>query len=139
MISFEFDYSRPGTIEEALGLLADGEAKVFDGDLEDYKTWIESRRPREVVVTPVIKQTQAATAKLNRKALQSKLNKLNTMLAATQIELVIVTNKLADPATYDNLPRNEVDKLNALHATLEQKVAELEESWLELEMANETT
>ena len=33
MISFEFDYSRPGTIEEALGLLADGEAKVLAGGM----------------------------------------------------------------------------------------------------------
>ena len=33
MIPFEFDYSRPGTIEEALGLLADGEAKVLAGGM----------------------------------------------------------------------------------------------------------
>ena len=58
-------------------------------------------------------------------------------LAAAQAELTIVTNKLADPATYDNLARSEVDKLNAQHAGLEQKVAELEENWLELEMAME--
>ena len=33
MIPFEFDYSRPGTVEEALGLLADGEAKVLAGGM----------------------------------------------------------------------------------------------------------
>jgi ATP-binding cassette subfamily F protein 3 len=117
--------------------VADGEAGLFDGDLEDYKTWIETRRPREAVAAAVAKPAQPAAAKPNRKALQSKQAKLNIALAAAQTELTIVNNKLADPATYDNLPRSEVDKLNVLHATLEQKVAELEESWLELEMAIE--
>ena len=117
--------------------VADGVAKLFDGDLEDYKTWIENRRPRETVAAAPLKTVQTTAVKPNRKVLQSKLNKLNTALAAAQTELTIVTNKLADPATYDNLPRSEVDKLNTLHASLEQKVAELEENWLELEVAME--
>ena len=85
----------------------------------------------------VAKPANSTPNKPNRKALQSKQAKLNIALAAAQTELTIVINKLADPATYDNLPRSEVDKLNALHASLAQKVAELEESWLELEMALE--
>ena len=131
------DRSLIRAVADELWLVADGEAQLFDGDLEDYKTWIEGRRPRETVTAAVTKSVQTATAKPNRKALQSKLNKLNTELAAAQTELSIVTNKLADPATYDNLPRSEVDKLNALHIKFEQQVAELEESWLALEMAIE--
>ncbi len=130
------DRSLIRAVADELWLVADGKAGLFDGDLEDYKSWIEARRPREVAA-PVAKTPQPALARPNRKALQSKLSKLNTALAAAQTELTIVTNKLADPATYDNLARSEVDKLNALHASLEQKVAELEESWLELEMAME--
>lgn len=33
MIPFEFDYSSPATLQEALGLLADGEAKVLAGGM----------------------------------------------------------------------------------------------------------
>lgn len=55
-----------------------------------------------------------------------------------QTELTIVSNKLADLATYGNLPRSEVGKLNVQHIALEQKVTELEEQWLEVEMALET-
>jgi ATP-binding cassette subfamily F protein 3 len=131
------DRSLIRAVAEELWLVADGEAALFDGDLEDYKAWIETRRPRETVAAPVVKTSAPATPKPNRKALQSKQAKLNLALAAAQTELVIVTNKLADPSTYDNLPRSEVDKLNVQHASLEQKVAELEESWLELEMAIE--
>ena len=133
------DRSLIRAVADDLWLVADGEAKLFDGDLDDYKTWIENRRPRETVAAAVVKAAQPAVTRPNRKALQSKLSKLNIALAAAQTELTIVTNKLADPATYDNLPRTEVDKLNAQHASLEQKVAELEESWLELEMEIESS
>ncbi len=128
------DRSLIRAVADELWLVSDGKAGLFDGDLEDYKSWIEARRPRETAAT--VAKPQAAS-RPNRKALQSKLSKLNAALAAAQTELTIITNKLADPATYDNLPRAEVDKLNVQHAGLEQKVAELEESWLELEMAME--
>ncbi len=130
------DRSLIRAVADELWLVVDGEAKLFDGDLEDYKTWIEGRRPRETVAAAPEKITQPA-ARPNRKALQTKLNKLNLALTAAQTELTIVTNKLADPATYDKLPRSEVDKLNALHSKWEQQVAELEGNWLELEMAIE--
>jgi len=131
------DRSLIRAVADELWLVVDGEAKLFDGDLEDYKTWIENRRPRETVTATLAKPAQPAASRPNRNALQSKQSKLNTALAAAQTELTIITNKLADPATYDNLPRSEVDKLNVLHASLTHKVAELEESWLELEMAIE--
>jgi len=131
------DRSLIRAVADELWLVADGEAKLFDGDLEDYKSWIEGRRPRETIAASVTKPQQTTAPRPNRKALQSKQAKLNTALAAAQTELGIVTNKLADLATYDNLPRGEVDKLNVLHASLEQKVAELEEGWLELEVAIE--
>ncbi len=131
------DRSLIRAVADELWLVADGEAGLFDGDLEDYKNWIEARRPAETTAAPAEKARPQAAARPNRKALQSRLSKLNAALVAAQTELTIVTNKLADPATYDTLPRSEVDKLNVLHTSLEQKVAELEESWLELEMAME--
>jgi ATP-binding cassette subfamily F protein 3 len=131
------DRSLIRAVADELWLVADGEARLFDGDLEDYKSWIEARRPREATEASVAKPRSQNASRPNRKALQAKLSKLNVALAAAQAELTIVTNKLADPATYDNLARSEVDKLNAQHAGLEQKVAELEENWLELELAME--
>ena len=41
------DRSLIRAVADELWLVADGEAKLFDGDLEDYKSWIETRRPRE--------------------------------------------------------------------------------------------
>ncbi|HEY6093952.1 MAG TPA: ATP-binding cassette domain-containing protein [Gallionellaceae bacterium] len=131
------DRSLIRAVADELWLVADGKAGVFDGDLEDYKRWIEARQAPAPATASVAKPQSNAVARQNRKTLQSQLNKLNTALAAAQNDLAIVTNKLADPNTYDNLPRSEVDKLTAHHAELEQKVAKLEEQWLELEMALE--
>jgi ATP-binding cassette subfamily F protein 3 len=154
------DRSLIRAVADELWLVADGEAKLFDGDLEDYKSWIESRRPHEAAAKP--RQEKSRTRwiesrrpheaaakprqeksrtqrapKPNRKALQSKQRKLETAMSAAQAELAIVNEKLADPATYTSLDRDKISELNATHASLEEKVAELEESWLELEMAME--
>ncbi len=132
------DRSLIRAVADELWLVADGEAKLFDGDLEDYKSWIETRRPRETVAqTPPEKPKAQNAPKQNRKALQSKQNKLETELNKAQTELAAVNQQLADPETYTNPDRAKIEKLNADHARLQTKVAELEETWLELEMAKE--
>ena len=132
------DRSLIRSVADELWLVADGEAKLFDGDLEDYKSWIETRRPREVASqSRQEKPSTQRSQRPNRKALQSKQNKLETVLATAQAELAVVDQKLADPATYASPDRDKISEMNAAHARLEAKVAELEESWLELEMAME--
>ena len=130
------DRSLIRAVADELWLVADGEAKLFDGDLEDYKSWIETRRPREAVAQAKQEKPSAQNApKPNRKALQSKQTMLETALATAQAELAAVNRQLADPATYASPDRDRIAELNAAHAKMEAKVAELEESWLELEMA----
>lgn len=129
------DRSLIRAVADELWLVADGEAKLFDGDLEDYKEWIENRRPREAVAAQPDKPRTQNAAKPNRKALQSKQGKLESAMATAQAELAAVNRQLADPATYSSVDRNRVTELNAAHTRLEAKVAELEEAWLELEMA----
>jgi ATP-binding cassette subfamily F protein 3 len=132
------DRSLIRAVADELWLVADGVAKLFDGDLEDYKAWIEARRPRETAARPnPEKPRPQAAPKPNRKALLSKQAKLESALAAAGAELAAINRQLADPATYTRLARDEISKLNTLHASLEKKVAELEESWLELETAME--
>ncbi len=132
------DRSLIRAVADELWLVADGEAKLFDGDLEDYKSWIETRRPREAAAqTKPEKPRSQNISKPNRKALQSKQNKLETALTAAQTELATINQQLADPDTYANPDHTKVGQLNNEHARLSAKVAELEEGWLELEMAKE--
>ena len=131
------DRSLIRAVADELWRVADGEAKLFDGDLEDYKNWIETRRPHEAVAAQAEKPRPNNAPKPNKKTLQSKQAKLNTALITAQAELAAVNRQLADPATYTKLGRDEISRLNAVHASLAAKVAELEEGWLELEMALE--
>ena len=133
------DRSLVRAVADELWLVADGKAQLLDGDLEDYKSWIEARRSSEAAESkPASQKMQPKTvAKPNKRALLSKQAKLEATLAAAQRELAEANRRLSDPVTYTNCPREEIDRLSTLHAALEEKVAELEENWLELEMAME--
>ncbi len=128
------DRSLIRAVADELWLVNEGQAKLFDGDLEDYKRWIETRRPREAASQPrQEKQRTQDAPRPNRKALQSKQKKLESLLTTAQAELAAVTGQLADRATYVSSDREKISELNAAHTRLKEKVAELEESWLELE------
>ncbi|SFK44345.1 ATP-binding cassette, subfamily F, member 3 [Nitrosomonas aestuarii] len=134
------DRSLVRAVSDELWLVADGRVQLFDGDLEDYKKWIDARRTRDEAAqsqSAVEKTKQKLPAKPNKKILLSRQSKLETTLAITQKELAAINRLLADPATYTSRSREEIDQLSVVHATLEKKVAELEEGWLELEMALE--
>ncbi len=129
------DRSLIRAVADELWLVADGEAKLFDGDLEDYKVWIESRRPRET--SQVAKAKVVQVPKANVKALQAKKTKLETELHKVQQALVEIDRQLGDPATYTTQSTVQISALNVQRETWQSKVASLEETWLELEMALE--
>lgn len=132
------DRSLIRAVADEFWLVADGRVQLFEGDLEDYKNWIENQRAHEVIKLKPEKATQPKTSKPNRKALLSKQTKLEGTLAIAQSELAAIHHQLADPATYTNRTHEEINQLNHTLAELERKIAELEESWLELEAAMET-
>ncbi len=133
------DRSLVRAVADELWLAADGRIQVFDGDLDDYKRWTESRRAEGTAQSRVAmdKTGQKPSVRSNRKALLSKQSKLEAAIAIAQKELAEASRQLADPATYTQHTRAEVDQLNAVYTALRTKIAELEESWLELEMALE--
>jgi len=69
----------------------------------------------------------------------SKQAKLETELNKAQAELMDINRQLGDPATYTECSSDFIADLNVRRERLERKVAELEESWLELEMSLEET
>ena len=129
------DRSLIRAVADELWLVADGHAKLFDGDLEDYKDWIETRRPRETV--QISRPIQKAAPKPNKKALLSKQAKLEAELNKAQAELTEANRKLGDPSTYAECSSDFIANLNTRREILESKVEELEESWLQMEIGLE--
>lgn len=139
LVLISHDRSLVRAVADELWLVADGKVQLLAGDLEDYKNWIDARRAKKAPESqPSSQKAQSKTsAKSDKKALLSKQLKLEAALTIAQRELDEASRQLADPATYANYTRDEIDQLSIIHATLEKKVAELEENWLELEIALE--
>ncbi len=131
------DRSLIRAVADEFWLVADGQVQLFDGDLEDYKNWIENQHAHKAIKPKPEKVTQPKTPKSNRKALLSKQTKLEGALSIAQTELVAIHHQLADPAIYTSRTHEEISQLNHIRTELERKIAELEESWLELEAAME--
>lgn len=139
VILVSHDRSLVRAVADELWLVADGKIQPLDGDLEDYKKWLENRRAADEATTKSAPQKTPSHAaiKPNKKTLLSKQSKLEAAIASAQQELSEINRRLADPATYANCPREEIDRLNAVFSALEKKITDLEESWLELESALE--
>jgi ATP-binding cassette subfamily F protein 3 len=131
------DRSLIRAVADELWLVADNTARLFDGDLEDYKTWTEERRRNELVPNKVTKPIAAPLAKINRKALQSKQAKIEKELNQAQAELSEINLQLGSPETYSQANGDFIKQLNSRREQAITTVAQLEESWLELEMSLE--
>jgi len=135
MVLVSHDRSLIRATADELWLVADGQAALFEGDLDDYKQWIEARRPRETTKAPAEKIRREPGIK--KKALVSKKEKNEAEIARCQESLADIHRQLADPDLYCDAANPLIPRLNDEREMLEARLAELEESWLELEMALE--
>ncbi len=135
MVLVSHDRSLIRATADELWLVADGSAAPFDGDLEDYRAWVEARRAQPIAPAPAEKPKREAPVR--RKALLSKQAKLESELESAQARLAAVQAALADPATYAVPGNPQVAGLNRERETLEANIAELENTWLELATALE--
>ena len=133
----EFTTQRGPDTADELWLVADGRAAPFDGDLEDYRAWVEARRARAITPPPAPAVKPQREAPVRKKALLSKQARLESELEAAQARLGAVQARLADPATYAVPGNPDIAGLNRERETLEARIAELENAWLDLATALE--
>ena len=128
------DRSLIRAVADELWIVADGSVYPFDGDLDDYKDWLEKRRNLITANKPKLpKENQTKKSITNKKSVLTKQAKLEVALTEAQQELAALNLKLSDPTIYISAPREIVNELNLKHSELEQKINLLEENWLELE------
>ena len=128
------------TVDE-LWLVADGGARPFDGDLDDYAAWLATRRTTPVVANPdrqAQRDQRAADAVAKKSALAGRqkllkeAERLETQLAGWQTEVTAVETALADPALYAGTDRERAGQLNAQQAALAERIEAAELRWLEI-------
>ena len=122
-------------------LVAQGAVTPFDGDLDDYATWLakngKSRTTPEVsaAVPAVSRQEQRrldAEARNRLTPLRNEQRRLESQLEKLGAERGRLETELADPQTYTSKPPEESRRLTLKHADLVREITALEERWLEV-------
>jgi len=119
---------------DGLALVSGGGLKPFDGDLDDYRKWLD--QPTEKV-SP--QETAKATTpkRASDRNLPREIEQLERRMAQLTEERQRLDARLADPASYQSADRAALQKSTARQAEIIAKLAEAEEKWLELHEALE--
>lgn len=104
----------------------------FDGDLDDYYSWLQSKDAVKETTTSSNSVSGGAVYK-ERKTLQNRLKKLEQLMEQYQKEIHRLDEQLSDSTLYeDSSQKNKLDKLlkdrDIAHVTLHKT----EEEWMEV-------
>ena len=123
-------------------LVANGTASIFDGDLDDYATWVAEQRIQAkaaaAIEAPVAeKKNSYAQNKLDRQArtaarrpLIKESDKLERDIAAWQLEKATCDERLNDTTLYEGDDKTELQALLKLQSALTLNIEQAEERWL---------
>jgi ATP-binding cassette subfamily F protein 3 len=124
-------------------LVANGQAKSFDGDLEDYSSWLNEQRLKEKQETqPTVTKSgknDRAQSKAERQAriaerrpLIKELEQLEANISVWQADKKHYDERLNDAALYTASDKSELQDVLKKQAELSQKIDTAEERWLAL-------
>jgi ATP-binding cassette subfamily F protein 3 len=130
---------------EKFVLVADGKAEVFEGDIDDYKTWLDQQRLQEKAqvqsATPEstnkIERAQSKADRQSRLAERRPLLKeseqLESQLAKWSAEKQQYDARLTSPDIYEPANKVELQTLLKAQAAINQTIEQAEERWLVLQ------
>ena len=131
---------------ERYWLVAEGSVRAFDGDLSDYRRWLDRQRrdagnegdesDRQPAPTNRKAARQAAADRRAELApLRKRAKQLMERIESRTKELEDIEHALAGPAIYDRENRERMEDLLKRQGELRQSLAELESEWVEAEEA----
>jgi len=133
----------------AYTLVCDGQVREFDGDLSDYRRWLDERRQAGNAARRDAAPAKAKT--LDRKAarqaaakqrqalkpLRDQVSRLMKAIEQRNQKLKTLETELADPNIYDAEEKDRLTRLLKEQATLKQELESLEADWMAAEEAVE--
>ena len=124
-------------VADRLWLVADGTAKAYDGDLDDYRgLLVERARPIRVEApTRRDDRRDRAQARVQSAPLRKQARDAEAALARLSSERVAIEARLADPAFYAPGRTADVTAANTRLAALARETEHAEMAWLEAEEA----
>ena len=136
------------TTVDALYLVAHGALAPFDGDLDDYRIWLDGQRAQqnraEVEIDKAQRKRDRAAEAADRDArlaqrrpLVKELDALEKQLAGWQGEKALLDARLSEPSLYAGAGAPQLPALLKRQAELVASIEQAEERWLELHLALE--
>ncbi len=124
-------------VADRLWLVADGTAKAYDGDLDDYRgLLVEQARPvRAEAPTRRDDRRDRAQARVQSAPLRKQAKDAEAALARLSAERASLEARLADPAMYAPGRAGEVTAANTRLAAIARETEGAETAWLEAEEA----
>src|SRR5262249_46374811 len=109
-------------------IVADGRARPFDGDLDDYRDLLfEKEKPVRETKPKSVERPKAQ----NRKPLESRIKRIEELMARLNARKAEIEARLADPAAYAPGNAGAVRDLLSDQAYVGGELAQLEAEWLE--------
>jgi ATP-binding cassette subfamily F protein 3 len=138
------------TCTDDLLLVADGKAVPFDGDLDDYASWLAAQRNAEkapeadALAEKSERVQKREDAKANRQALLAQrrplikeIEQLERKLAKWNEEKAALEVQFADPDFYSSVDRVKSEEMHKQAGLLGDQIDEAEMRWLEVHEALE--
>ncbi len=135
------------TVCDAFVLVSDGSVQDYEGDLDDYLTWLSARREAQataradgaLIADKGARRDARENAAVERQAklarrrpLVREAQQLETNLVAWHSEKREIDSTLADPAFYENPDPDKLKALALRQSELTQLIDDAEHRWLEV-------
>lgn len=135
------------TTVDSFWIVADGRVQPFDGDLEDYRDWLQQRQAQRNQVAraaaPAPNQDRKAQRReqaqarqelsTRRKPLEARLKRVEDAMSSAQARLAELDALMADPDFYTDAHKDTRPGLMAEHGELGKALQRQEEEWLDLQ------
>lgn len=144
------------TTVDSFWIVADGKVHEFDGDLEDYREWLNARQAESRAQARSemsannpdssgldrktqrrLEAEQRQKLAILRKPLQAKLTAVEKEMDSLRVRLEKLDSLIADADLYSDARRTERQQVLAEHGELDKRMESLETDWLEIQTALE--
>ena len=142
------------TVTDEFLLVAERQAQPFDGDLDDYRDWLNERQRaanRDATPRAAGNGNSAAERRdqkrqeaerrqqlaIKRKPLEQRAKKLEQRMDKLHAEQTRLHDELLEPTLYEDANKNRLKELLLHKAQVDKELEEIESEWLEVQEALE--
>ena len=126
------------TVTDQFYLVANQNVTEFDGDLNDYKKWLDTRRQETITSAEVVdgrsrkdQRRQRAEMREQLKPLRQVVAKLEKALDKLSAQSAAFDEQLADASLYDEANKAKLTDLLKRKGRVDSELEQVEEQWME--------